>query len=91
MFLFIIVAEGLGRILKNRRAGDKIQGLSLTDGMDPQTHQQFIDENMLMGPYSVQEPRGIKDCLNTFLESSGLEINKEKYQTYFFNTPKITK
>ena len=79
LFLFIIAAEGLGILLKNRRVGNKIQGLSLTDGMDPQTHQQFIDDNMLMGPSSVQEARGIKDCLNTFLEASGLEINKEKY------------
>ena len=60
-------------------------------GMDPQTHQQFVDDNMLMGPSSVQEARGIKDYLNTFLEASGLEINKEKSQTYFFNTPRNTK
>ena len=59
--------------------------------MDPQTHQQFLDDNMLMGPSLVQEDRGIKYSLNTFLEASGLEINKDKSQTYFFNTPKITK
>ena len=46
--------------------------------MDPQTHQQFVDDNMLMGPSSVQEAMGIKDSLNTFLESSGLDINNEK-------------
>ena len=46
---------------------------------------------MLMGPSLVQEARGIKYSLNTFLEVSGLEINKEKSQTYFFNTLKITK
>ena len=46
---------------------------------------------MLMGPSSVHKARGIKDCLNTFLEASGLEIIKEKSQTYFFNTPRITK
>ena len=46
--------------------------------MDPQTHQQFLDDNMLMGPSLVQEDRGIKYSLNTFLEASGLEINKEK-------------
>ena len=59
--------------------------------MDPQTHQQFVDDNMLMGPSSVHEARGIKYCLNTFLEANGLEINKEKSQTYFFNNPRITK
>ena len=90
-FLFIIAAEGLGRLLKNRRVENKICGLSLTEGMDPQTHQQFVDDNMPMGPSSVHEAKGNKDCLNTFLEASGLEINKEKSQTYFFNTPRITK
>ena len=59
--------------------------------MDPQTHQQFVDDNMLMGPSLVQEARGIKYSLNTFLEASGLEINKEKSQTYFFNTLEISK
>ena len=59
--------------------------------MDPQTHQQFVDENMLMGPSSVYKATGIKYCLNIFLVASGLEINKEKSQTYFFNTPRITK
>ena len=59
--------------------------------MDPQTHQQFLDDNMLMGPSSFHEAMGIKEFLNIFLQSSGLEINKEKSQTYFFNTPKITK
>ena len=59
--------------------------------MDPQTHQQFVDDNMLMGSLSVHEDRGIKECLNTILEASGLEINKEKYQTYFFNTPRTIK
>ena len=46
---------------------------------------------MLMGPSSVQEAKGINDSLNTFLEASGLEINKKNDHTYFFNTPKITK
>ena len=46
---------------------------------------------MLMGPSMVQEARGIKEGLDTFLESSGLEINKVKSLVYFFNTPKITK
>ena len=59
--------------------------------MDPQTHQQFVDDNMIMGPSSIHEARGIKEIMNTFLEASGLEISKEKSQNYFFNTLQITK
>ena len=45
---------------------------------------------MLMGPSTVQEAHGLKEGLDTFLEASGLEINKDKSQVYFFNTLKIT-
>ena len=44
-----------------------------------------------MGSSMVQEARGIKEGMDNFLESSGLEINKEKYQVYFLNTLKIMK
>ena len=60
-------------------------------GWIPRPIKQFVDDNMLMGPSSVHKARGIKECLSTILEASSLEINKEKYYTYFFNTPRITK
>ena len=44
-----------------------------------------------MGTSTVKEARGIKEGMDTFLEASGLEINKTKSQVYFFNTPKITR
>ena len=46
---------------------------------------------MLTGPSTVQEARGIKDGMDTFLETNSLEINKDKSQVYYFNTLKITK
>ena len=38
-FLFIIAAEGLGRILKNLRNANKLRGISLNDEIEPQTYQ----------------------------------------------------
>ena len=78
-------------MLKNLQMENKIQGLTITEELEPQTHQQFVDDTMLMGMSTVKEAHGIKEGLDTFLEDSGLEINKTKYQVYFFNTPKITK
>ena len=52
-FLFIIAAEGLGRMLKKLRIENKIRGLSLNADLEPQTHQQFLDDTMLMEPSSV--------------------------------------
>ena len=89
--LFIIAVEGLGRNLKSLRLENKIKGLSIIEELEPQTHEQFVDDTMCMAPSTVQEARGIKDGLDTFLEASKLEINKVKSQVYFFNNPKIMK
>ena len=48
-------------------------------------------DTMLMGNSSVQEDKILKNSLNSFLLASGLDINKEKSQIYFFNTCQITK
>ena len=57
----------------------------------PQTHQQFVDDMMLMGVSSVREARERKQTLETFKQASGLDINKEKSQLFFFNTQAETK
>ena len=52
-FLFIIAAEGLGRMLKKLPIENKIRGLFLNADLEPQTHQHFLDDTMLMGPSSI--------------------------------------
>ena len=69
----------------------QIKGLNLCENQPAQTHQQFVDDNMLMGPSSVQEARGINKGLDLFLMGSGLEINKEKSRVFFFNTSRVAK
>ena len=57
--------------------------------MEPQTHQQFLDDTMLMGVSSVREERAIKDTLEIYKRDSGMEVNKDKSQIYYLNTPPI--
>ena len=78
-FVFIIAAKGLGRMLKNVCNENNLRGISFNVDLEPQTHQQFLDDTMLMGPSTIQEARGLKEGLDTFIEASGLEINKDKY------------
>ena len=73
-FLFILMSEGLGRMLSNAKATSSLKGLSLHDHT-PLTHQQFVDDNLLMGHPSVQEARSLSDILTTFSKSSGMTIN----------------
>ena len=89
-FLFIIMAEGLTRLIQAQTSKGEIRGLNLHRGMDKQTHQQFVDDAMLMGHPSVQEARDFKRCLTLFAKALGLEVNPEKSQVFFFNTPRVT-
>ena len=67
------------------------QGIWVHPRMDRQTHQQFLDETMLMGHPYAQESRNIKTCLINFGKASGMEVNEQKSLVFFFNTPQITR
>lgn len=59
--------------------------------MQAKTHQQFLDDTMLMGMASVREAKEIKKTLEAFKRASGLEVNKDKSQIFYFNTHPITR
>lgn len=90
-FLFILLAEGLGRTLKDKRRTGELKGIDLHNSQTSHTHQQFVDDTMLMGIASVKEARVIKKMLEDFNKANGLDINKGKYQLFFFNTQMETK
>eukprot|EP00253_Pinus_taeda_P030337 PITA_30337 len=90
-FLFILAADGLGRIIKRETRRNKLRGLKLWGNNLTITHQQFVDDIMLFGEVSLREVRIIKEVLETFSEASGMEINKEKSCTFIFNAPEAIK
>ena len=77
-FLFILAVEGLSRLIKAQAGQGRIRGLSLHKSMQNQTHQQFVDDTMLMVHPSVQEVRAFKSYLVSFAKALGLEVNLEK-------------
>ena len=52
-FIFIRMAEGLGRSIAILRERNTIGGLRVTIGGGKKTHHQFVDVNMIMGHPSV--------------------------------------
>eukprot|EP00253_Pinus_taeda_P022974 PITA_22974 len=76
-FLFILMAEGLGRLIKQSHLSHQLKGLSIHNSPTI-THQQFVDDNMLFGYPLVQEASRFKTLLNDFSEASGTSINKSK-------------
>ena len=88
-FLFILMEEGMSCLIQTQAGNGELRGLKFHDRMDPQTHQQFVDDTMLMGNPSVQEARSFKRSLNLFAKASGLAFNANKSQVFFMNTTPI--
>eukprot|EP00253_Pinus_taeda_P021755 PITA_21755 len=88
-FLFIIMAEGLGRCIKNAIQTQDLKGITLHQAPTV-SHQQFVDDNMLFGYPSVQEAHALNSLLQLFAKASGTLINSIKSQICFFNTHPTT-
>ena len=68
------MSEGLGRMLTHARAQESLKGLTLHEHT-PITHQQFVDDNILLGHPSIQEAISIENILSTFSKASGVVRN----------------
>jgi len=85
-FLFIIMAEGLSGSIKASVADKSLLELPL-HGIDrPISCSHFVDDTLMMGSPKVCESLRILGVLNTFCATSGMDINQEKSQLFFFNT-----
>lgn len=63
-FLFIIMAEALGRNIQHAQQVGKIKGISITRDIAMATHQQFADDTMLMAKGNPQEASNFKLILD---------------------------
>eukprot|EP00253_Pinus_taeda_P025841 PITA_25841 len=76
-FLFVIMAEGLGRKINSVILSRNLKGISFHQDLVV-SHQQLVDDNMLFGHPSVQEARSFNALLDNFSMASGALINKVK-------------
>lgn len=56
-FLFILAADGLGRLIKAKVNRKQLKGLILWGNDLPLTHQQFVDDVMLYGQETFKEEK----------------------------------
>lgn len=85
-FLFVILMEGLSRLIIKKKDEGQIRGLQPIRSCPATTHQQFVDDTMLHGTPTVKEANAYKDILHLFSRASGMEINFSKSTIFFFNT-----
>jgi hypothetical protein len=86
-YLFLLLAKGLGRLLKRNVELGTIQGWRWGRDLPSQSHLQFVDDTALMGMATVSEATSLRQLLDVYLEASGQRINEDKSSIFFFNTP----
>jgi hypothetical protein len=86
-FLFVIMAEGLGRYLSASIANGTLQGLSIHGLQPTASHNQFVDDTLLLNTPTAREAAKLRTILSDFSEASGTTFNLEKSQLFFFNMP----
>eukprot|EP00253_Pinus_taeda_P021341 PITA_21341 len=88
-FLFVILMEGLSKLIAKRKAEGQIKGLQPIRSCPATMHQQFVDDTMLHGTPTVKEAIAYRDILHLFSKASGMEINFSKSTIFFFNTHQV--
>jgi hypothetical protein len=86
-FLFILLAEGLGRYIKASVLEGSLKGLPLHNLQPTHSHSQFVDDTFLLNSPMAQEAQKLNSILADFIEASGMSLNLDKSKLYFFNTP----
>lgn len=85
-FLFILMMEGLGRVIIAAKEERRMQGLKLTPDGDTVTRQQFVDDTMLQVIPIVKEAKACEKILHEFAMVAGTEASISKSKIFFFNS-----
>jgi len=72
--------------VRARLANEQIKGLRIWGNEIPITHQQFVDDVVIYGQATLKEAQQVLKILLEFTKASGIEINNEKSEIFFFNT-----
>jgi hypothetical protein len=69
------MAKELRRSIKAAVAMEQIYGLHFHDEDQSTTHQQFVDDTLIMAQPTAKEAKAIKQILANFFEASSTSIN----------------
>jgi hypothetical protein len=83
------MAEGLGCYIKAMILEGSLKGLPLHNIHPAPSHNQFVDDTLLMNTPTAREATKLNSILSNFTEASSMLLNLDKSNIYFFNTPVI--
>eukprot|EP00253_Pinus_taeda_P006972 PITA_06972 len=75
--LFLLVAEGLSRLIHKARRSDKIKGIEVAINLYI-THLLFVDDILIFTNGSLNEMKEYKNIFDLFMKATGMQINSRK-------------
>ena len=83
--LFVILAECLGRFFDMLVLNGDFVGLNPSSSALVCSHQQLVDDSIVMGEASIKNARRLKKALVDYGDATGQSINWNKSQIFFLN------
>jgi len=87
---FIIMAEGISRFIKVFIADKYLVGIPLHVMDPPISHNQFVDDTLMLSSPTVHEALRILSILQTFCIASGMDIIEKYPISYFLAPPSLS-
>ena len=75
--MFLLVAEGLSRALKDAKRQGSLKGIQVAPNMFI-THLIFVDDVLIFYSGSVRYVNTIGEILDLFSKATGMEVNADK-------------
>lgn len=88
LFLFIMYAELLSRMLLKLEQEEKIHGIKIGRTSPAISHLLFADDILLFCKANLDEVREVFQCLNLFCNWTGQKINYAKSKCFFLENTK---
>eukprot|EP00253_Pinus_taeda_P033955 PITA_33955 len=77
--LFLLVTEGLSRLIHNARRSNKIKGIEVAINISI-SHLLFVDDILIFSNGSYNELKELRDIFDLFMKATGMLINSGKSQ-----------
>jgi hypothetical protein len=90
-FLYILLADSLGRKLEEERRKGKLPDLLIERWVKEINHSQFKDDTLLLGSTSIHIAIHFQKVLSSFLAASGGKLNISKCRIYGWHVPRHIK
>ncbi|CAL1400635.1 unnamed protein product [Linum trigynum] len=83
LFLFILMSNALSILIEKGLSRNSIHDLKMKPNCPRLFHCLFVDDTVIFGKASREEPEAIMRIINEYKSLTGQEVNLEKFPVFF--------